>query len=186
MDRLGIRRAALIGMSQGARVALRAATEQPRRVACLVLDGPPDEVAPAGADIPLDDYRELAERAGLAAVRRLWSRHPFMQLATSDPPTREHLHRILERYPGRDLVAPAAPIAPLAARLGAITVGAVVINGARDVESRRASGDRLCRAIPGARHALIPDAGHLPNLDNPSFYNAVLRCFLKETLDARA
>ena len=165
--------------------SLRATLARPARVTAIVLDGAPNELAPEGTDIPLDDYRELAAREGVDAVRRLWSRHPLMQLATGNARTREHLGRILGRYSGSDLLEPAPPLLPsLTSRLGLLRVSTMIFNGARDIESRRASGQCLCQAIPGARHTLVPDAGHLPNLDNPSFYNAVLSRFFKETLDA--
>jgi pimeloyl-ACP methyl ester carboxylesterase len=40
-------------------------------------------------------------------------------------------------------------------------------------------GDALSRALPRAERALIPDAGHLPNLDNPAAYNRLVLSFIE-------
>lgn len=211
LDRRQIERVALIGMSQGARVALRAALADPRRVACVVLDGSPDqagpdprtgsdEVADAGDPIPLAEYRRLAALGDMEGVRRRWSRHPFAQLVTGDPTHKELLQRMIERYPGRDLLQPITPAQPAGSLVTAgspaqpgrgpadapakpsglsrLAGRALVVNGMRDLAARRSSGLRLTRAIPGARRALVPDAGHLSNLDNPRAYNAILRQFV--------
>lgn len=39
--------------------------------------------------------------------------------------------------------------------------------------------DELSRALPRCERALVPGAGHLPNLDEPGLYNALLRQFLQ-------
>jgi pimeloyl-ACP methyl ester carboxylesterase len=54
----------------------------------------------------------------------------------------------------------------------------LVVNGAKDSDSRRRAGEELRHALPTAWRALIPNAGHLANLDNPDFYNDVLSGFL--------
>jgi 3-oxoadipate enol-lactonase len=43
---------------------------------------------------------------------------------------------------------------------------------------RIGAGTELARALPDARLAVIPGAGHLSNLDNPAAYNKVLGEFL--------
>src|SRR5262245_46586792 len=44
LDHLGLASATLVGLSQGARVALAFALRCPERVSALTLDGPPDEI----------------------------------------------------------------------------------------------------------------------------------------------
>jgi pimeloyl-ACP methyl ester carboxylesterase len=187
LDQLGVRRAALVGASQGARVALRVALAAPERVACLVLDAPPDEVGSGrGAltdEVPLDHYRQLARSGDMRRVRRLWSQHPFTQLASRDPAARALLAAALARYAGNDLLLGNQPPSALG-DLRRLKVPALVLNGERDLASRRASGAELARALPGATHRLIPDAGHLANLDNPDAYGDALHEFVNAAFRA--
>jgi 3-oxoadipate enol-lactonase len=183
LEHLGVERAALVGASQGARVALRVLLAAPARVACLILDGPPEllerQGGAAAREIPLAEYRRLARQGDMPAVRMLWSRHPFTQLTSTDPVMWRHLESLLARYPGTDLLLPSAPQVPLSrARLRSLRVPVLIVNGERDLESRRASGARLSRAIPRAARSVIANAGHLPNLDCPAIYTQVCSEFL--------
>jgi pimeloyl-ACP methyl ester carboxylesterase len=180
---LGLWRIALVGMSQGARAALHIARAIPALVSCLVLDGPPpDYEASESADdaMPFAFYRHLVRTTGIAAVRREWAQHPLAQLRTDDARAHELLARMIGRYPGSDLeesTSDAPLIAPSRA-LASIRVPTLVINGEFDLETRRSAAETLVRALPAAEHAIVPDAAHLPNLDNPHAYNATLRDFL--------
>jgi len=175
---LHIAQVAIVGMSQGARVALRWALRNPRRASCIVLDGPPyAKLRSSGElpEIPLAEYRALAQREGIEAVRRRWLEHPFMQLRGNDARARELLQMIVGRYPGRDLVVEELP-SPIA-DLQVLEIPALVVNGEHDSERRRAAGGALASALANARLALIPQSGHLPNLDNAPVYNELLKAF---------
>jgi pimeloyl-ACP methyl ester carboxylesterase len=177
-----LRRVALVGMSQGARAALAYAVMSPASVSCLVLDGPPDVDAGAAAedDVPLAHFRALVRARGVDAFRREWATHPLVQLRTSNPGAHRLLNSILGRYPGADLLnAPpgtGAGRAPI--RLASVATPALVITGEHDLASRMRAATALARRLPHAEHALIPDAGHLPNLDNPDAYNTLISAFL--------
>ena len=112
LDHLDLGAPTLVGLSQGARVALAYALRQPDRVAGLVLDGPPDEVGdPAAAgdeDFSIAEYRALVRDRGVDAFRDSWRAHPLMRLYGSNPSAAELIGRMLARYPARDLQGPAA------------------------------------------------------------------------------
>jgi 3-oxoadipate enol-lactonase len=177
LRRLNLQRAAILGMSQGARAALAAAAGPlRRRVACLILDGAPfDGSEGAEPEVPLDRYRELARTAGVDAVRSAWRAHPFAQLRTADPAAHELVERMIVRYPGTDLLSRSPP--PRA--VTAAGVPTLLLNGACDTARRRAMGEELKRTLPGAERALIADAGHLPNLDQPAEYNRCVLSFIE-------
>jgi pimeloyl-ACP methyl ester carboxylesterase len=188
---LALERAALLGMSQGARVALGLAASSARKISCLVLDGPPDVVRDENAgddEVPLARYRALARAQGMEAFRRQWSTHPLIQLRTGDRNAHQLLRAILSRYPGSDLLQAAAPIAasagPTAVPLHpeSITIPVLVISGAHDLERRVKSADLLAQRFACAERAVVADAGHLPNLDNPVAYNNLVRAFLDRHL----
>jgi len=184
-EHLGLDSAALVGMSQGARVVLQFAKANPRMTSCVVLDGPPDFGAadPAGGshDILYQYYRELVRAQGLSAFRREWSRHALARLRTADPEAHALLERMIARYPGRDLTDTAGQenATPAAQTFESVDRPALVMNGEFDLDSRKRFAGQLASQLPRVECALIPDAGHLCNLDNPHAYNDALRRFLK-------
>ncbi|MGH8289401.1 MAG: alpha/beta fold hydrolase [Steroidobacteraceae bacterium] len=183
-DQLRIERFACVGMSQGARVALRLCRLVPARLSCVVLDGPPrtlaEECAEAGEDLPLSEYRSLMVRGDIESFRRLWAAHPLMQLETPSADAHALLARMTAGYDGRDLLpelpAPEADREPLID--SSLRTPALIMTGEHDLPARVRAADALASALPGARRAIINCARHLPNLDNPSAYNAALRGFL--------
>ena len=53
-----------------------------------------------------------------------------------------------------------------------------VVHGAQDQLIPPAEAERTAAGIQGAQLALIAGAGHLPNLEQPEAFNAVVREFL--------
>jgi 3-oxoadipate enol-lactonase len=174
---LDLEQVAVVGMSQGARVALALLRGSPGAISCLVLDGPPAIGVAESADVPHELYRELARNDGMEAFRRNWAAHPLVRLRTQDRQTHELLARMIARYAGHDLtsgnIPAAAPPAP-----AQIQVPLLVLSGEFDLDSRKASADALASLAPQAKRVQIPGAGHLCNLDNPTAYNAAVGSFL--------
>src|SRR5581483_538224 len=114
-----------------------------------------------------------------------WSQHPLTRLHSQDGPTRQLLQSMLERYRAEDLQLSAAeaPASLPSPEPTAIRAPVLVISGALDLESRLGAAEALIQALPSSRRAVIPAAGHMPNLDNPRAYNIELRKFLQP--DAR-
>jgi len=181
VKRLNLERVALIAMSQGARAAMHAAAGPLRaRIACLVLDGAPFDVNDAGEpEVPLVRYRELARTRGIDAVRDEWQRHPFATLTTRDPAAHRLLALMTARYPGHDLVTRPHAVEIAGPSVERVDVPALVLNGVDDTPRRRAMGDELARVLPRAERALVENAGHLPNLDNPTGYNQLVESFIE-------
>jgi len=66
--------------------------------------------------------------------------------------------------------------------VAALKIPTLVLVGANDPVVSPDAAQSLARDIVGASFAVIPEASHLSNLDNPSAFNAALSKFL----DARA
>jgi len=64
------------------------------------------------------------------------------------------------------------------AKLGTITVPTLLIGGANDKGAPPEALADAAKAIPGAKHVMIPAAGHISNLENPTDFNAALKAFL--------
>ena len=185
LDHLGLETATLVGLSQGARVALAFALRHPARVAALVLDGPPDETGDgagrADEDFSIAGFRRTVAEQGVEAFRRAWRGHALMRLHTTDAEVRALVDRILARYPARDLAgAPDAPPRPAGAdALARFDRPVLVVNGELDTPGRRRAGQALAHALPAAERIVLPAAGHLPNLDVPGAYNDALQAFVR-------
>lgn len=173
LDAEGITRAVLVGMSQGARLALHFALAHPSRVRGLVLDGAP--ALDAGSEVPVEQYRRTLEQQGLPALQEQVLRHPLMQLAVDDPDRQQLLRAIIGRYRGLDLsLAQSRAAAP---DPHALHMPVLLVNGARDSTTRLAAGLQLQAAVRGAHRRVLQDAGHLAALDDPPAYAQALARF---------
>lgn len=182
LQHLRLTQVAAVGMSQGVRVALGLASARPGLVSRLVLDGAPRHSDIDGAqpqnDLPMEQFCAVAQQMGMPAFLKAWANHELMRLKTENPEAAQLLHRIVSRYPGRDLLEPRKAEAPAPIELSAIRQDSLVLNGEFDTAQRRSFGRALACELPAARYTLIPGAGHLANLDNPRAYNDLLREFL--------
>jgi pimeloyl-ACP methyl ester carboxylesterase len=194
LDHLQLPRASVVGMSQGARVALRLAEDHPDRVACLVLDGAPCLPGlPAQTwvdETPLPVYRALLRAQGIDAVRGLLASHPLLQLRSADRTARAMLAAMLGRYRGADLALEAGASSgaqgTASAGLPTPSMPVLVLNGEHDSAQRLAVGAALVSAWPSATRRLVPRAGHLTCLDEPRIYAAYVDEFLTAHLDRAA
>jgi 3-oxoadipate enol-lactonase len=176
LDMAGIQRVVLLGMSQGARLAIQYALLHPARARALVLDGAPSTES-TEPELPMAEYRALLQAQGEAALRQRILQHPLMRLQVRHPATEQLLAGILGHYRGLDLLQPAArrkAIDP-----ATIQVPALIINGQFDSPARRDVGQRLQQAMPAAQRVELPDAGHLALLDNPHTYTQAVIDFYR-------
>lgn len=183
---LGLHRAALIGMSHGARSSVQFAAAASGRVSALILDGPPAIDRSVGEDdVPIARLKEVLESHGIEALRREWSNHPLARLRSNDPKIRQMLNSMLARYPGQDLAAAddfairgGADAGTAAVLLHAVSAPTLILSGAHDLPSRLQTARRLCASLPAAELEVVADAGHLINLDQPARYSELCRSFL--------
>ena len=186
-EALGLDRFALVGMSQGARVALAFAARHRDRVTALALQGAPlSGVAPdpgEDEDIPLEEMTALAAAGKRDAMRRLWRGHPLMRVeglrATAG------VDGMLADYEGRDLTAPGRALAVTRADLARVAAPALVLTGADEPPWRHKVARVLAGALAHAERTDIPGGGHLCNLSRPDEYNAALARFLDSAIPER-
>ncbi len=173
LDEAGIRRAALLGMSQGARLGIHFALAHPERTRALLLDGAP--AIDAESELPLAEYRNLLQARGEAALQAAVLRHPLMQLQTEDPAMHRLLASVVARYRGLDLLH-AGPRAR-SPELRELAAPVLIMNGSADEPGRLKAGRMLQRGIAGAEHVLLLHAGHLALLDDPAHYASAVADF---------
>jgi pimeloyl-ACP methyl ester carboxylesterase len=189
LDHLGATKVHLLGMSQGARVALQFARRYPDRVSSLVLHGTP---APDGFGLPwsgadrarFDEWAKIAREKGLDAFRRAWAAHPLMEIPAGRPEARARLTELLAAYRGGRFLSPAPPSGPVASvtmdDLPRIGVPTLVLAGDREVPFLQIVARALAYYIPNARLAVVSGGGHMVNLIEPDRYNATILEFLAD------
>jgi pimeloyl-ACP methyl ester carboxylesterase len=186
LDSLSIPRAVLLGMSMGGYTALAFAARFLARLAGLILAntraGADSADARAGRDKAIATIKQAGVEAYLTdSLARL--------LSPSAPPA------LLGYVRAQAETRPASLVAGLEAmrarpdrtsELGAIRCPTLVIGGAEDQLVPRHEIERMAAAIPGAKLAMIPGAGHLSHLEAPTAFAAEVNAFLDGLADGSA
>jgi 3-oxoadipate enol-lactonase len=194
LDLLGVKRTAVLGMSQGCRIALNIVEREPERTGCLILDGaPPLEGLPDRQwhnETPVFEYRALLVNQGIAALRAQLATHPLLQLHAGDAAAQARMDSMLARYAGADLMAlppvptPGPPADVPKDRFSRLQLPVMVLNGAFDTAQRLRIGATLAQCINGAERVIVPDSRHMACWDNPATYAQCILHFLnKQTID---
>jgi pimeloyl-ACP methyl ester carboxylesterase len=178
LKHLGIQRAVLAGMSQGGFLSLRCALTHPEVVKALVLID-----TQAGLEDPakMPGYRQMIEVwttqglpdaiadtieqiilakdwPGGAAWKAKWRTWKPVNLLQS-------FHTLSERD-------------DITGKLGQIEAPTLVIHGDADMAIELSLARTLAAGIAGAELAVIPGAGHAPNLTHPQLVNPHIERFL--------
>ncbi|HET6745006.1 MAG TPA: alpha/beta fold hydrolase [Candidatus Limnocylindria bacterium] len=186
MDAAGVDRAHLVGVSQGAETALDATLTSPERVDRLIL---------VGAGMRGWDFREeLNERwqAEVAAWERgeidqvaelsmgTWFDGPMRTAADVDPDVRQRAWA-MQRHAidiENDDAQARSPEPPSSERLAEVAAPALVAVGELDQPDMVAIAEKLAEGIPGAQHVVLPGVAHLPPMERPADFAALVRDFL--------
>jgi pimeloyl-ACP methyl ester carboxylesterase len=194
LDAEGVRGAAFVGCSYGARIALELALARPELVRALVLVGAtmPGIEAPPAVRAFNEAEDEALRRGDLdAAVEvnlRTWFDGPDRSPADVDPDLRAAVGAMcrtaLEHFlPFLDSVDFEPLVPDLEQWLGEVEQPALVVVGTGDQPHIVRSASLLAAALPNAREATIGGAAHLPSLEQPETFDALVLPFLAETFE---
>lgn len=184
LDRAGVERAVIGGLSMGGYITFELLRRVPERVHAIVLCNTKPEADSPEAKLGRDSLAARARQDGARAIaaelvpklvaRVTYKERPELVREVSDMIGRQPvagivgaLHALRDRPDSTSL-------------LRAIDVPALVIAGEDDQIAPVAVMRQMARRIPGARFEIIPDAGHVSPLEQPQAVNQVLRDFLSE------
>ena len=188
MEAAGLRRAVLVGCSQGGRVALDLAVAHPDRVAALVLVAPAVNGAPApeleGSVKMLSEAIDAAIAAGnLDAANQLEAQ---LWLDGPSAPRGRVTGAARELFLAMNAIALASPDPGPAAeepsawmRLEQIGRPTLVLWGDLDLPHLQARCETLVQRLPDARRVVLEGTAHLPGLEAPERFNAALSEFVQ-------
>lgn len=184
MDACEFEAAHLCGCSLGGVVALESYVQAPDRIRSLTFV---DSFAhyPNGLETISERIRTLVELGmeAFASSRSAGVLGPHAPL-----PSIERVREQMASVPLQVYVAATQVTwtGDYRALLPQIAKPVLVMWGEHDtIVAPRALSEELAMRIPTAQPlVVVPDAGHLPNVDNPQFFNATLRAFLKHQVGA--
>lgn len=180
LDELGVARAALVGLSAGARVAVDFAVAYPDRVTRVVAAGPAvSGLSPEGGFEWMQPVIAAARAGDTRLAAERWADTPLMAVDDGAAAARlralvldnAHLWGIASN-PERPLDPPAL------GRLGEIRVPLLAVVGERDLPGSHAAADTLAARVPGARKVVVSGAGHMVNFAAPDAFGTLLLEFL--------
>jgi pimeloyl-ACP methyl ester carboxylesterase len=188
LTELRIETAAMVGVSMGGQIVMELYHRCPKRFRAMVLSDTSPSAETAEGKTRRRAMAERLLREGMKgyATEVLSSMITPANIA-AQPKVAEHVLTMMLKTP------PAGAAAALRARaerrdycdmLGQVTVPTLVVVGRDDVFTPVAQVQAMQEQIPSAagRLCVIEDAGHLPNLEQPAPFNAVLADFLEKSV----
>ena len=188
---LDIERCHVVGASFGAGVAVEAALTRPDAVASLLLSAPGGSlIAETTPDLLafVDAERSALERGDLDAAVEAnltwWVDGPTRPPGGVDPEVRELVRsmqrRAFELTADWDDVDERELDPPALDRLSEVRVPTLVLLGALDLQAIQVAARRVTDEVAGARRVDWPDVAHLPSMERPDAFVALLREWLEE------
>lgn len=176
LDALGIERAHFVGLSMGGVILLEMWRQQPSRLSSMVL-------ADTFAMHP--DARSIVERAHHALATMTMREFAELRVPlvlrsdTSEALKREVIENMARIDPQSYKWAAEAVWTPdYRADLAGIDIPALIIVGEHDKLTPLSLSEELLAGIESATLKVIPDAGHISNIDNPAAFNRIVEDFI--------
>jgi 3-oxoadipate enol-lactonase len=185
LDHLGIGSAHLIGLSMGGGIASAFAAVHPRMVRSLILV---DAIVwgfqgSAEWEESLRVVRRAAQEGGVAGAKAAWLAHALFAPAREKPRVKRQLETMVADFSGwhwlhRDRERGLEP--PTIQRLGEIMAPTLVLVGDRDLPDFIATAECYVQGLPLATRVVLPDVGHMANMEDPALFNAIVLAFLRK------
>jgi pimeloyl-ACP methyl ester carboxylesterase len=179
LDALRLDRVTLVGLSMGGYIAFAFWRRAADRLRGLVLADTRAAADSEAAKAGREALAQQAETAGLAPV--VAAQLPRLLSPAASADLRQWVSDMIEEATPQGV---AGALRGMAARQDAgailpqITCPTLVVAGAQDVVTPAAEMAAMAKQLPRATYQVLPDAGHLANLEAPAAFSGVLREFL--------
>jgi pimeloyl-ACP methyl ester carboxylesterase len=182
LQHLGVRSAVVCGLSMGGYVTFALVRKFPHLARALILcDTRPEPDAEEVRRGRLQSAARVSADGTAHVVDGMLPRVLAPMTPFRAPEVRDQIRRIMEAAPQATV---AAALRAMAARgdsspmLRDLNIPVQVIVGVEDQITPVGEAQLMARAIRGSNLTIIPDAGHVPNLENPVAFNSVVETFL--------
>jgi 3-oxoadipate enol-lactonase len=180
LDALRLSHAILVGISVGGMIALDFAARYPERVKALVLC---DTGAKIGTVESWNARIQAVQRGGMESIAdgvlARWFMPPF---AKTYPAQVQGFRNMLTRTPAEGYIGTCVALrdAELSEAAKAVRAKTLVLCGSHDVATPPELTRGLLDVLPDARHAELPDAAHLPCVEQPERFTEIMMQFLRD------
>lgn len=184
IDALGLERPNVVGLSFGGILALALCHRHPAVPETLILAS---AYAGRGGSLPADvaeaRLRQALVLADLSPDEFVHALLPTMfSPATPADTVAAFRLSMLEFHPVGFRAMARASAGNLRDVLPRVGIPTLLVHGEKDVRAGLAVARDLEAAIEGARLVVLPEAGHLCNLEAPDEFNEAVRTFLRDTI----
>ena len=189
LDHLGVGRAHLVGLSMGGRILQDFYPRYPDRVATLVLCATFPGFDEALTPEKRAEFVRL-RKAPLVAGKEPKDIAPVVAKTLIGPrATDAHFQRLVDSMTmlhkeSYIKTVEASTLYDRSASLPDIAVPVLLVFGGADTLAVPAVGERMAAELPDARLIVMPDAGHLVNIELPAEFNESVLAFLDANRDA--
>jgi len=175
MDRLGIARSHVCGLSLGGVIAIAMHARRPQAIASLILA----DTFAMHPDAHGIYERSLAGSRDLGAMAE--ARADFLLAQPADPAVRSEVVETMGRIDptAYRIGAEAVWLADQRGRVAQIDAPTLILCGEDDRPTPPALSEELHAMIGGSRLAMIANAGHITNLEQPAEFNLLVEQFIE-------
>lgn len=182
MDALGMDAAILCGLSMGGYAAFAFLRKHPQRVKALILADTRPGADSEESKVHRESLAQLVKTEGNESVANLQVPRLLADYTRQYHPEVEvRVRRMIDAATPAGIAAAARGMAQRSdstAMLTRITCPTLVVVGEQDVLTPPEVAQEYASHISGAQFAVIPQAGHLSNLEQPEAFFDILRNFL--------
>ena len=183
LDHLEIRQAVLCGLSMGGYMCLRTAERNPERVSGLILCDTKSEADSNETKLARSASIRAIKRNGIGAYAEAFLKGALSPTSLKDRDVMETATKIVQQNQALGLCG---TLLALAGRtdttlfLPKIEVPTLILVGEQDTITPPEHSRRMQSMIQNSELHIIPQAGHMTNMENPTIFNTHLIKFLQD------
>jgi pimeloyl-ACP methyl ester carboxylesterase len=183
LDASGIERCDLIGVSQGASIALNFTLDHPQRVDKLILLSP-GLIGWEWSQLWHQLWQPIATSAATGALdiaRRLWWEHPLFATTRNSAAGQALFQSIMRMSAQQWIETDHMLMLPDVERLHLLTTPTLLMSGVRDLDDFRLIADLIEASGREIRRIDYSQCGHLLHLEDPAACARDIRAFLQHS-----
>ncbi|MDO8462289.1 MAG: alpha/beta fold hydrolase [Deltaproteobacteria bacterium] len=184
LDHLKIKKTILCGLSMGGYIALRALERYPERFSALILADTRSEADSDEAKIKRSAALKLIKEKGVSVFAEGFVKPAFApETFNTNPQIIQTVKEMILKNPPLGICGSLLGLASrtdTTASLKEIKIPTLILVGEKDQITPPSASLSMKEKIQNAEMHLIPNAGHLSNLENPVEFNQRLISFIKE------